>query len=201
MTGNPGGAEQIYLGGAWVPSGSRTLREVRNPASGDLLGRVPDCGKEDVDRAVRAARSAQRSWERTPAVEKAVLLRKVGEDIRDMGRELATRMTLETGKPLVESQDCVEWVAACFEFYAEVGRANRGSSFPPVAPHQLNFTVKEPYGVVAAIAPFNFPLLLMAWKVAPALAAGNTVVCKPPTRTRSRTCSWPGPTSGCRPGW
>jgi acyl-CoA reductase-like NAD-dependent aldehyde dehydrogenase len=76
--------------------------------------------------------------------------------------------------------DCIEWVAACFEYYAEVGRSSRGSTFPPVAAHQLNFTIKEPYGVVAAIVPFNFPLLLMAWKVAPALAAGNTVVCKPP---------------------
>jgi betaine-aldehyde dehydrogenase len=71
-------------------------------------------------------------------------------------------------------------VAACFEYYAEVGRSSRGNSIPPVAAHQLNFTVKEPYGVVAAIVPFNFPLLLMAWKVAPALAAGNTVVAKPP---------------------
>lgn len=82
MTGNPGGAEQIFIDGAWVPSGSPTLREIRNPASGDLLGRVPDCGREDVDRAVRSARSAQRSWERTPAVEKAVLLHKVAHDIR-----------------------------------------------------------------------------------------------------------------------
>jgi len=89
-------------------------------------------------------------------------------------------MTRETGKPLIESLDCIEWVTACFEYYAEVGRASRGNSIPPVAAHQLNFTIKEPYGVVAAIVPFNFPLLLMAWKVAPALAAGNTVVCKPP---------------------
>jgi betaine-aldehyde dehydrogenase len=97
-----------------------------------------------------------------------------------MGKDLATLMTRETGKPLIESMDCIEWVAACFEYYAEVGRSSRGNSIPPVAPHQLNFTIKEPYGVVAAIVPFNFPLLLMAWKVAPALAAGNTVVAKPP---------------------
>jgi len=97
-----------------------------------------------------------------------------------MGHELATLMTRETGKPLIESLDCIEWVTACFEYYAEVGRASRGNSIPPVAAHQLNFTIKEPYGVVAAIVPFNFPLLLMAWKVAPALAAGNTVIAKPP---------------------
>jgi betaine-aldehyde dehydrogenase len=89
-------------------------------------------------------------------------------------------MTLETGKPLIESVDCIEWVAACFDYYAELGRRSYGNSIPPVQPHQVNFTIKEPYGVVAAIVPFNFPLLLMAWKVAPALAAGNTLVCKPP---------------------
>ena len=71
-------------------------------------------------------------------------------------------------------------MAACFDYYAEVGRRSYGTSIPPVAAHQINFTIKEPFGVVAAIVPFNFPLLLMAWKVAPALAAGNTLVCKPP---------------------
>ena len=89
-------------------------------------------------------------------------------------------MTQESGKPLCESIDCIDWVAACFEYYGEVARSSYGNSIPPVAPHQINFTIKEPFGVVAAIVPFNFPLLLMAWKVAPAIAAGNTVVCKPP---------------------
>jgi betaine-aldehyde dehydrogenase len=175
-----GEPEKLFIDGAWVPSRAATWREIRNPARGELLGTVPDCDAEDVDRAVQAARRAQRAWEKTPSLEKAVLLHGVAQAVRDMGRALATRMTLEVGKPLIESLDCVEWVAACFDYYAEVGRNSRGSTFPPVAPHQLNFTIKEPYGVVAAIAPFNFPLLLMAWKVAPALAAGNTVVCKPP---------------------
>jgi acyl-CoA reductase-like NAD-dependent aldehyde dehydrogenase len=89
-------------------------------------------------------------------------------------------MTQETGKPLCEAVDCIDWVAACFEYYGEVARSSYGNSVPPVAAHQLNFTIKEPFGVVAAIVPFNFPLLLMAWKVAPAIAAGNAVVCKPP---------------------
>jgi len=171
---------KILVDGRWEPARSKVTREIRNPATGAVVGVVPDCGSEDVDRAVRAARGAQEAWWRKPGVEKAVVLRNVGQAIREMGHPLARLMTLETGKPLIESIDCVEWVAACFEYYAEVGRASRGNSIPPVAPHQLNFTVKEPYGVVAAIVPFNFPLLLMAWKVAPALAAGNTVVCKPP---------------------
>jgi betaine-aldehyde dehydrogenase len=174
------GPAPILVGGQWEAARSRVTREIRNPASGELVGVAADCGAEDVDRAVRAARQAQPAWGTLPGLEKAILLRRVGEAIRHQGRGLATLMARETGKPLIESMDCVEWVAACFEYYAEVGRRSRGNSIPPVAPHQLNFTIKEPYGVVAAIAPFNFPLLLMAWKVAPALAAGNTVVCKPP---------------------
>lgn len=179
MTKNDATA-RIFVGGEWVASCATATREIRNPATGALVGVAPECGAEDVDLAVRAARAAQEAWWRKPGVEKAIVLRKVGEAIRHMGKDLATLMTRETGKPLVESMDCIEWVAACWEYYAEVGRASRGNSIPPVAPHQLNFTVKEPYGVVAAIVPFNFPLLLMAWKVAPALAAGNTVVAKPP---------------------
>jgi acyl-CoA reductase-like NAD-dependent aldehyde dehydrogenase len=170
----------ILIGGQWEAARSRVRREIRNPATGELVGLAADCGAEDVDRAVRAARAAQVAWGRLPGLEKAIALRRVGEAIRHMGKDLATLMTRETGKPLIESMDCIEWVAACFEYYAEVGRSSRGNSIPPVAPHQLNFTIKEPYGVVAAIVPFNFPLLLMAWKVAPALAAGNTVVAKPP---------------------
>ncbi len=179
MTTTPSPAP-ILVGGRWEAARSTVTREIRNPATGELVGLAADCGAEDVDRAVRSARAAQGAWGKLPGLEKAILLRKVGEAIRHQGKTLATLMTRETGKPLIESMDCVEWVAACFEYYAEVGRSSRGNSIPPVAPHQLNFTIKEPYGVVAAIAPFNFPLLLMAWKVAPALAAGNTVVCKPP---------------------
>jgi betaine-aldehyde dehydrogenase len=173
--------QQILVGGQWAEAASRRSFDVRSPATLELLGRAPDCGTKDVDRAVAAARAAQRGWRRLPGVEKAKLLRRTGARIRGRGRELARLMVRETGKPLVEAADCVEWVAAVFEYYAEVARSSYGNSVPPASPHQLNFTIKEPYGVVAAIVPFNFPLLLMAWKVAPALAAGNAVVCKPPS--------------------
>jgi len=170
----------ILIDGAWIPARARATREVRNPATLDLLGLVPDCGPDDVAAAVEAAARAQPSWWRVPGVEKANYLRRVAGKIRENERALSTLMARETGKPLIEAVDCIEWVAACFDYYAEVGRRSYGTSIPPVAAHQINFTIKEPYGVVAAIVPFNFPLLLMAWKVAPALAAGNTLVCKPP---------------------
>lgn len=170
----------ILIDGTWVPARSQISREVHNPATLDLVGVAADCGPEDVHAAVTAAARAQPDWWRIPGVEKAKLLREIATRIRAAERELSTLLTRETGKPLIESVDCIDWVAAAFDYYAEVGRRSYGNSVPPVAPHQLNFTIKEPFGVVAAIVPFNFPLLLLAWKLAPALAAGNTVVCKPP---------------------
>jgi acyl-CoA reductase-like NAD-dependent aldehyde dehydrogenase len=171
---------KILINGAWVDALSETSREIKNPATLKSLGRVPDCGAADIARAVAAAKAAQHDWWRVPGVEKAKLLREIGGQIRAREHALATLMTQETGKPLCEAVDCIDWVAACFEYYGEVARSSYGNSVPPVAPHQLNFTIKEPFGVVAAIVPFNFPLLLMAWKVAPAIAAGNAVICKPP---------------------
>ncbi|MDH5284104.1 MAG: aldehyde dehydrogenase family protein [Gemmatimonadota bacterium] len=170
----------ILIDGRWVAARSTATRPVLNPATLEQVGAVPECGPEDVAAAVEAAARAQPDWWRIPGVEKAKLLREVGAKIRAAEHELSHLMAQETGKPLIEAIDCIEWVAACFEYYAEVGRRSFGNSIPPVAPHQVNFTIKEPFGVVAAIVPFNFPLLLMAWKVAPALAAGNTLVCKPP---------------------
>jgi acyl-CoA reductase-like NAD-dependent aldehyde dehydrogenase len=171
---------KILINGAWVDALTHTSREIKNPATLELLGSVPDCGPADVGRAVAAAKAAQRGWWKVPGVDKAKLLREIGARIRAREHALASLMTQETGKPLCEAVDCIDWVAACFEYYGEVARSSYGNSVPPVAPHQLNFTIKEPFGVVAAIVPFNFPLLLMAWKVAPAIAAGNTVICKPP---------------------
>lgn len=173
-------AARLLIGGRWVPAHATESRTITNPATLAVVGRVPECAEADVEAAVSAAARAQPAWWKIPGVEKAILLHQVATKIRAKGGELARLMTQETGKPLIESVDCIEWVAACFDYYAEVGRRSYGNSIPPVQPHQINFTVKEPYGVVAAIVPFNFPLLLMAWKVAPALAAGNTLVCKPP---------------------
>jgi acyl-CoA reductase-like NAD-dependent aldehyde dehydrogenase len=170
----------ILIDGEWISPHSQSTLAITNPATLEPLGKIANCDAVDVDRAVQAAKRAQPNWWKTPGLEKANLLKQVADGIKARERELAHLLCQETGKPLWESTDCIEWVVACFEYYAELGRSSRGNSIPPVAPHQVNFTIKEPYGVVAAIVPFNFPLLLMAWKVAPALAAGNTVVCKPP---------------------
>ncbi len=170
----------LLIDGAWAPSRSAVTRDIVNPATLERLDTVADAGPADVDAAVAAARKAQYAWWKLPGVEKGKHLHDIATKIRARERALSTLMTRETGKPLIEAVDCIDWVAACFDYYAEVGRRSWGNSMPPVLPHQVNFTVKEPFGVVAAIVPFNFPLLLMAWKVAPALMAGNTLVCKPP---------------------
>ena len=170
----------ILINGKFVEAQSNSRIEVHNPATLEALDSVPSCGEADINAAVKAARAAQKSWWRVSGVEKAELLHDVATRIRKKQKAIATTMTHETGKPLIESMDCVKWVAEAFDFFAEVGRYAQGNTVAPGAEHQVNFIRKEPFGVVACISPFNFPLLLMAWKVAPAIAAGNTVVCKPP---------------------
>ncbi|MBI4373674.1 MAG: aldehyde dehydrogenase [Deltaproteobacteria bacterium] len=174
---------QLLIANEWCDSLTGRTRPIINPSTLEKIDQVPEGSIKDVDRAVAAAKLAQKEWKKIPGIEKASLLHKIAEKIRGDHREIAKLLTLESGKPLVESLDCVEWVAACFDYYAEIGRHERGFSLPPVAPHQVNFTIKEPYGVVACIVPFNFPLLLLSWKVAPAIAAGNSVVIKPAKQT------------------
>ncbi|MEO8276357.1 MAG: aldehyde dehydrogenase family protein [Thermoanaerobaculia bacterium] len=173
---------QHWIGGR-MTAGRRAGIVVLDPATGETLDTVARGTVADVESAVRAAREAFAEWRFLPGVEKGALLHEVARRMRSRHHELATTMTREGGKPYCENFDEVEWSAACFDYYAEVGRDARGSSIPPVAPHQVNFTIKEPYGVVVAIVPWNYPLLLLSWKVAPALAAGNTVIIKPSEET------------------
>ncbi len=112
---------KILINGAWVDALTGTSREIKNPATLELLGSVPDCGPADVARAVAAAKAAQRGWWKVPGVEKAKLLREIGARIRAREQALASLMTQETGKPLCEAVDCIDWVAACFEYLRRGG--------------------------------------------------------------------------------
>ncbi len=171
-----------WVGGKWLKS-NREKIPVVNPATEEVLDHVSRGNAADADLAVRAAREAFKTWRWVPAVEKAQMLHAIARDLRARQKELATIMTQEGGKPWCENRDEVEWVAACFDYYAEIGRNSRGNSIPPTFHHQVNFTIKEPYGVCFCIIPWNYPLLLMVWKVAPALMAGNTVIIKPSNET------------------
>jgi acyl-CoA reductase-like NAD-dependent aldehyde dehydrogenase len=168
----------MWLAGADLP-GRGAVEVVRNPATEEPLAEVPSATSEQLDAAVAAARAALPGWRRTPAGERGELLHGVAAWLRDHTDELGRLMTLEGGKPLVENTDEVGWTANAFAYYAELGRHERGRVIPPIEEGQLALVLKEPVGVVAAIVPWNYPLLLLAWKLAPALAAGNTVVVKP----------------------
>ncbi len=175
--------ELMLIAGERVPSVTGELFEVFDPASEELVGHAPMASEEDARRAIAAAGAAFRSWRRVSAHERAELLHAVAQAIRARADALATLMTREGGKPLVENRDELGWCAACFDYYAELQRNARGRVIPSVEPSQLAMVLKEPYGVVACIVPWNYPILLMSWKVAPALAAGNTVVIKPSEMT------------------
>ena len=173
----------MLIGGEFVDSVSGETFPVENPATEETIAEAPRARAEDADRAARAAHTAQTDWRFTPGIEKCELLHAVARNTRAHREELARLLTLEGGKPLIENMDEIEWVAACFDYYAEVGRHESGRVVPPVQRHQMNFVIKEPYGVVVCIVPWNYPLLLMSWKVAPALMAGNSVVIKPSENT------------------
>src|SRR5918996_570250 len=145
---------------------------VENPATEETIAELGGPSSEQLDAAVSAAREASRGWAATPAVERAELLHEVATRIRAMTDELARVMTIEGGKPLVENSDEVGWTAAAFDYYAEMGRNFAGRVIPSIEATQLALVVKEPLGVWGCIVPWNYPLLLLAWKLAPALAAG-----------------------------
>jgi betaine-aldehyde dehydrogenase len=160
-------------------AGEGTAFEVENPTTEETAAEVGAASPEQLDAAIAAAREAARGWAATPAVERAELLHEVATRMRALTDDLARTLTLEGGKPLIENSDEVGWTAAAFDYYAEMGRNFAGRVIPSIEATQLALVVKEPTGVWGAIVPWNYPLLLLSWKLAPALAAGNTVVAKP----------------------
>jgi acyl-CoA reductase-like NAD-dependent aldehyde dehydrogenase len=173
------GPETRLLIGGERADGSGEPIDVENPFTEESIGVVASASPEQVDAGVAAARDGFRVWGATPATERAEMLHEVANRLRERTGELAALMTSEGGKPLVENSDEVGWVAAAFDYYAEIGRDSAGRVIPPIESSQLALVVKDPLGVVGCIVPWNYPLLLLAWKLAPALAAGNAAVCKP----------------------
>lgn len=173
----------LYINGDWKAAGSNDWFEVDNPATEEIIARVARGDAFDVAQAVDAAKRAFEQWRWTPANARAEMLHEVAHLVRAHFDELVTLLVEEEGKPRAENAEEMEWVATTFDYYAELGRNVRGRVIPSNERSQFNFVLKEPYGVVGCIVPWNFPLLLLAWKMAPALAAGNTVVIKPSEMT------------------
>lgn len=175
---------KLLINGEQVSAGSGETFEIRNPATGEAIGRAARASREDVDRAVEVARAAFDSgvWQRTPVSKRTRILFKVAEIMRSRAAELAQAETLNTGKAIANTRGEVNQAIEDFEFYAGATGKITGQTVP-LTGQFLHYTVREPVGVCAQIVPWNYPIMMAAWKLAPALAAGNTVVLKPASAT------------------
>ena len=175
---------QLYIDGEFVaPEATGTL-EVIDPATMETIARTPDAGAADVDRAVRAARAAfdDGPWRTTTAQDRGRILLRLAQIVRDRAGELATLETANSGKPIVEAEGDIEDVATCFEYYGGLATKIHGDVLP-VPDNAISLALREPIGVAGQIIPWNYPLLMAAWKLAPAICAGCTAVLKPAEQT------------------
>ncbi len=176
--------KQLFINNEWRPAQSGDVMDVINPATEEVIAQVASAGTADLDATVSAARAAlDGPWARLSARERGRLVRRLGDRLLERADEVARLETLHNGKPISESRHIeIPAAAECFEYYGGWSDKVMGETIP-VKGNYLTYTLREPLGVVAAIVPWNFPLLLAAWKVAPALACGNTVILKPASQT------------------
>jgi succinate-semialdehyde dehydrogenase/glutarate-semialdehyde dehydrogenase len=174
---------EAFINGQWAAAESGKTFPVLNPANGDELARVADCNAAETQRAIAAAEAALPEWRAKTATARAATLRRWHDLILENADDLALLMTLEQGKPLAESKGEVRYGASFIEWFAEEGKRAYGDIIPPHQPGLRLLVTKQPIGVVAAITPWNFPNAMITRKVAPALAAGCTVVLKPSEET------------------
>lgn len=171
----------MLINNEWVKAQTDASFKSDNPVTGEPLAEVPSAGAEDVEAAVLSARRAFEDgpWSRTTPAGRARLLRTVGQLIEERADDLARTQVLENGKLFREMQPQTKMLANFCYYYAGLAESFGGETVPISVPNVVNFTVREPIGVVAAITPWNSPLGLLMWKLCPALAAGNTIVIKP----------------------
>src|SRR6202162_1761278 len=186
----PGGVKtdvrtyQMYINGEWVDSKSAKTFPVCDPASEEIIAQVPDANADDVNRAVAAAKAAfeEGPWASTTAQERGRVLFRLADKVRQNLPMLAELECRNSGKPIVEAEFDIKDVATCFEYYG--GLATKVVGYVnPVPDHEMRLSLKEPMGVAGQIVPWNYPLTMAAWKLAPALAAGCTCVLKPAEQT------------------
>lgn len=174
---------RMYINGEWVKAASNEEFSVTNPANGQEIATVPLGGRKDAIMAVDAAYKAFPGWSRKTADERSHLLKRWCEHVLDNKNEIAETMVLEQGKPMKEALGEVTYAASFITWYAEEAKRIYGETIPASAPDKRILILKQPIGVVAAITPWNFPAAMITRKVAPALAAGCTVVIKPAEQT------------------
>src|SRR6202522_1984421 len=175
---------QMYINGEWVNSTPPTTFPVYDPPAEEIIAQVPDAGADDVNRAVAAAKAAFEDgpWSTSTAQERGRVLFRLAEKIRANVAALAELECRNTGKPIVEAEFDINDAATCFEYYG--GLATKVVGYVnPVPDNAMSLSLKEPVGIAGQIIPWNYPLLMAAWKLAPALAAGCTCVLKPAEQT------------------
>src|SRR5439155_786292 len=180
-----GERSQMYVGGAWVGAASGKTMRVTNPATGEALAELPDAGRDDAWKAVDEAAKAFAAWAATPGLERGKILRRIFELMTEQRDDLARLVTEENGKPFDEARREVAFATGYFSWFAEEARRVYGEIVPPPVSGKRLWVLRQPLGVVGAITPWNFPATMVTRKIAPALAAGCTVVLKPPS-ARSR---------------
>src|SRR6185312_7466655 len=167
------------VGGEWVDSASSETMEVLNPATGEMIAEVPRGTKEDADRAVEAAKQALPEWLETTPAERAEVLLKLADLVDEHAEELAGLESRNVGKPLGYARDEMPVCSDNLRFFAGAARLLEGKSAGEYMRGYTSFLRREPLGVVGGIVPWNYPLMMAVWKLAPALAAGNVQVLKP----------------------
>ena len=174
---------QALIGGRWTVADSGETFAVTNPATGDTIAEVARCAGGETRRAIAAAGDALVAWRAVPAKERARLLRRWYDLLLDAQDDLARLLTAEQGKPLAEARGEIAYGAAYIEWFAEEAKRVYGDTIVPPGDDKRVVVIRQPVGVVACITPWNFPNAMLARKIAPALAAGCTVVCKPANET------------------
>ena len=174
---------RAFIAGAWVDADNGDTLDVVDPATGKVIASVARCGSAETRRAIEAADSAQRSWRRQTAAQRAALLRDWFERMLAAREDLARILTAEQGKPLAEARGEIAYGASYVEWFAEEAKRIYGDTIAPPDNDKRLVVIKQPVGVVACITPWNFPNAMLTRKIAPALAAGCTVVCKPANAT------------------
>ncbi len=175
--------QQCFIDGGWADADSAKTIDVTNPATGEVLGTIPNMGAAETRRAIEAANAAWPAWRAKTAKERANIMRKWFNLMMENQEDLATIMTAEQGKPFAESKGEVAYGASFVEWFAEEAKRVYGDIIPGHQPDKRIVVTKEPIGVVAAITPWNFPNAMITRKCAPAMAAGCPVVVKPATQT------------------
>jgi len=174
---------KLLIDGRNIDSVTGATTNVVNPATGEVVDSVPRGGREDVRMAVDAAEARLSKWFAVAPLDRSRLLSKIAQSVAAKSNELARTLTMEQGKPLNEALGEIGGFVSCIEYYASLAASSRASQLPFLSGEGYSMILKRPIGVVGAIVPWNFPVSLLGWKVAPGLAAGNTFVVKPASTT------------------